>query len=134
MFIGGEPGPGLPSLHSKELSFFGRAAGAFTPPILMMGMHDRPGPPGSGSTRDPNAWHFSPETIDCANLVLDLAERVGKKVTLIDVDHAGADEPLAARWVRPSDVLPILVRPDGARLAGPEYFTPGRVRRFLEGR
>jgi hypothetical protein len=134
LFIGGEPGPALPSLHSNQLSFFARAAGAYSPPILMMGTHEPAPPQGSGAAADPNAWHFSPETIDCANLVIDLAQRAEKQLTIVDVDHSGADEGLVGRWVRPTDLLPVLVRPDGARLSGPEYFTPARVRQFIAGR
>jgi len=134
LFVGGEPGPGLPSLHSNQYSFFARGAGGFAPPVLMMGLHEPASPPGTPRASDPDAWHLSPETIDCANLVIDLAERAHTPVTVIDVHRAGTDDELVRRWVNPTDLLPVLVRPDGARLAGPEYFTPGRVRKFIAGR
>lgn len=137
LFVDTEPGPALPSLASNQLSFFGRAGGAFTPPILFVGTHPPAparGTAGPGPDPAPPAWHLSPETISCANLVIDLAEKAGKQVTIIDVDHPAGGEVLMSRWVRAGDRMPVLVRRDGTRLVGPEYFTPGRVERFVGGR
>lgn len=137
LFVDTELGPGLPPLAANEMLFFSRAAAAFAPPVAIVGTHRRaaaPGSSGSGSGSGPPAWHLSPETISCANLVLDLAERAGRQVTIIDVDHRADDDTLTKIWVRAGDRMPVLVRPDGARLVGPEYFTPARVRRFVLGR
>ncbi len=137
LFVASEPGPGPASLPSQKLFSFARASGAFLPPILFLGSYDRsppPGTPASGDPDGPTGRHLSPETIDCANLVLVLAERAGQQVALVELDGSPGSGPLADRWVRPRDLLPVLVRPDGARLVGPEYFTPARVRQFLAGR
>ena len=69
----------------------------------------------------------------CVNLVREIAEQRGRSVTVVDVDRPAPDQrPLIERWVRTSDVLPLLVRPDGARLEGLENFEPGTVRKFID--
>jgi len=55
-------------------------------------------------------------------------------VSIVDVNQPAGFQALVARWVGPNDVLPILVRPDGARLEGIEEFGPRRVRRFIRGK
>jgi len=74
------------------------------------------------------------ESARAGRMVLDLAKRHGLSVKVIDVNHPGEDEALFERYARPDDDLPILVRPDGARLAGDAAFVPGTVERFLTGR
>jgi len=92
---------------------------------------------GEGERSDPSAgrsWHLPPEQVDCINLVLQLARREGRDVTIVDVDRAEGRQDLIDRWVGADDSLPILVRPDGARLKGIEQFVPRKVRQFIRAR
>ena len=49
----------------------------------------------------------------------------------MDVNRPGEHLDLVHRVVGPNDVLPILLRPDGARLEGTENFVPDVLSRFL---
>lgn len=71
---------------------------------------------------------------EMGRMVLDLATRCGATVKVVDVDRPGADLPLVERWVTPDADLPLLVRPDGARLEGAASFVPSKVAAFLQGR
>jgi hypothetical protein len=92
---------------------------------------------GTGAARplptEPPPWHLPPQVTLCVNLVLENARRTGRTVTVVDVDRAGPEQDLVDRWVGPNDVLPLLVRPDGARLEGIEEFIPQKVREFIGG-
>ncbi len=87
-----------------------------------------PSPPPEGPP-----WHLPRQEIPCVNLVLEMAHREGRIVTLVDANRAGEQQDLVHRWVGPDDVLPLLVRPDGGRLEGPENFVPQKVRQFISG-
>lgn len=78
-------------------------------------------------------WHLPPQQIQCANLVLDIAEPLGKTVALVDVNRPSGLDNLVRRWVGANGVVPLLVRRDGARLQGLDEFVPGTVRRFIVG-
>jgi hypothetical protein len=69
----------------------------------------------------------------CGRMVLDIARRVGLRVKVVDVNRPGADADLVQRLIRPDDDLPVLIRPDGARLSGEGSFVPKTVERFLVG-
>ncbi len=71
---------------------------------------------------------------EAARLVLDIAQKCQVAVRVVDVEHAGADQPLVDRWVTSDRTLPLLLRYDGAALAGEESLVPGAVARFLQGR
>jgi hypothetical protein len=86
-------------------------------------------PPAEGLPR-----HLPMPEGQCVEMVLEIARKEGRRVTVIDVDRAGERQPLVNRWVGENDVLPLLIRPDGARLEGLEEFLPARVRRFILGR
>jgi hypothetical protein len=94
----------------------------------------RPADPALPSPTDERSWHLPREVILCVNLVLEIARDKGKKVTVVDVNRAGDRQPFVDRWVGPTDVLPLFVRTDGARLAGCEKFLPRRLRQFIDGR
>jgi hypothetical protein len=133
MFVAGEPETGG-SLRSAGTSFLGRLGGGFAPSTMYLGLHEKAPPATTGSSTsetDPRAWHLSPGQTDCVNMVLDIAEREKRRVTVIDVDRPIGQVELVRRWVGPEDVLPLLVRPDGSRLMGLESFTPRNVRRFI---
>ncbi len=69
-----------------------------------------------------------------ARMVLDIAGRLGVPIRAIDVGSPDADGGLRRRFVTPDTDLPLLVRSDGAKLAGTESFVPKTVREFLLGR
>jgi len=79
-------------------------------------------------------WHLPQQQIVCATMVLRIAEETGKQVTVVDVDRPEGSEYLVHQWVGSKDVLPVLVRRDGARMKGVEEFVPQRVRQFMRGR
>ena len=74
------------------------------------------------------------EEAQCLRLVLDLAQRTGRTVEVIDVSRALAPRDVLEDGEGSPGFFPVLIRPDGARLAGESDFTPRRVRRFLAGR
>ena len=82
---------------------------------------------------DTRPWHLPPQQMICLDIVLDVAKQQNKRVTVIDVDRALDRQALVDRWVGPNDVLPLLVRSDGARLGGAENFRAAKVRRFVRG-
>jgi len=92
------------------------------------------GPEGSGARRaaDPaGPTAFPPEQLMCAQRLIDLARKLGRKVQVIDVNRPEDARALVERYVGPDDVLPIAVRSDGERLEGEEAFTPAVLRGFL---
>jgi|HubBroStandDraft_1064217.scaffolds.fasta_scaffold14723_6 hypothetical protein len=134
MFIAGEPDSGRPSLRQSTVSSLARAVGAAVPLGLVMKSSQGPttvsGTSPSQSYRG-TRWHLPPEQVHCINTVLEVAEQEDRKVAVVDVDRSDGRQDLVARWVGPDDVLPLLVRPDGARLQGIENFSPRTVRRFV---
>lgn len=142
LFVTGEPDPGLPSTRDVTLSVGDRIWGSFVPLGLMLKSPTGPlikpgqGPPYSAESALPpepkgDSWRLPPQQIQCVNAVVDLARRERRTLTIVDVDRAGARQPLVDRWVGSDDILPILVRPDGARLEGLENFGPRQLRRFI---
>jgi hypothetical protein len=75
-----------------------------------------------------------PDQVRCVRELLKIAGQEGRTVTVVDVNEPTANKDLIAGWVGPTDVFPLLVRPDGARLAGDENFRPQKLRRFVRGR
>jgi hypothetical protein len=71
---------------------------------------------------------------EMGRMVLDLASGYGVSVKVVDVNRSGQDAALVQRYVLPDDELPVLIRTDGARLAGSDSFVPDRVKEFLLGR
>jgi len=125
LFVAGEPGsgeePGWKLVGFLDGSIRQRAGG--TRPVVAAP------PPGATGGEEP--WHLPPQTIKHVNLVVEVAHREGRTVTIVDVNRAGVNRDLVERWVGPNDVLPILVRTDGARLEGTEKFVPHVLRRFV---
>lgn len=135
LFVAGEPGPAVDRMQDVESSMARRMVGS-----ALGGWWSRTGGKGSGTSdtvsppsgNEP-AWHLPPQQIQCANLVLDIAERLGKTVALVDVNRPSGLEDLVHRWVGANGVVPLLVRRDGARLQGLDEFVPGTIRRFIVG-
>lgn len=86
---------------------------------------------GGPSSLDDAPWHLPREMIASVDLVCEAASRVGKHVTLVDVNRPGIHQELVRRWVGKNDVFPLLIRSDGHRLEGTENFTAHKVRTFL---
>ena len=133
LFVAGEPDTGPDPLRDVDTSVWSRFAGVFVGGAVVghftgaSGGKGAPRPLAEGQVH----WHLSREQNQCVELVLQVAQREGRTVQLVDVNLAGDDQSLVDRWVGPDDLLPILVRPDGDRLTGLEEFVPGRVRRFI---
>lgn len=83
------------------------------------------------SNLDPLVRELPMEEAQSLKLVLELAPRFGYDVEVIDT--AGSAEEVASvpREILEVDQYPVLVRPDGPRLVGAEWFTPGYLKRFL---
>lgn len=136
LFVAGEPSPGTDSMRDVDTSVWGRFVGMLVGGRLLVIAH-RAQLAAEGShpaTEDEPPWHLPPQQIQCADLVLQGANLRGKSVTLVDVNRSAGFEDLVERWVGPNDVVPLLVRSDGARLEGVEDFVPRKVRRFIDGR
>ena len=137
LFVAGEPDSGAPPLRDSVSSFSARLVSAVIPPTLTLSPRANSSVTGeSNPTARPGGapWLLPPAQIECANVVLDAAERAGRRLEIVDVNRAAGHQPLVDRWVRPDDPLPLLIRPDGSRLMGAEKFVPRVVRRFIEGR
>lgn len=76
-------------------------------------------------------WHYPVEQRMCVQLVLSLAEPMGKAVKVVDVHRPAGDHDLVERWVTRETLLPLLVSPNGGRLQGIESFVPSRLKHFL---
>lgn len=134
LFVAGEPDSGAPSPRDTTISMGSRVFGTIVPLSLVMKSGQRPSySPDSAEPPSPRAWRLPPQQIHCVNRVLHIARREGRTVTVVDVDRAAARQDLVDRWVGADDVLPLLVRPDGARLEGLENFGARSLRRFIHG-
>jgi len=97
-----------------------------------------PGPLGSASWGGHEPADFQGDQLygqdaRVGRMVLEIAQQRGIPVKVIDINHPGPDSDLVRRYITGEDVFPVLVRPDGARLAGEESFVPGVIERFLRG-
>jgi hypothetical protein len=135
LFVAGEPDRGLDPLRDVETSVFRRAAGVLVGGAIV----GAPSEHRDGELRrDPTApapvpWHLPAPQAQCAAIVLEIAHTTGVSVTVLDINLASSPREVIDRWVRPDDLLPLLVRGDGVRLQGLEEFVPGKIRRFLRG-
>ena len=68
----------------------------------------------------------------CVRLVADLAARRQDILQVVDVSGSGFSVVDVERAIGTGGAYPILVRPDGDWLEGPEYFTPSRLKKFLK--
>jgi hypothetical protein len=134
LFVSGRPDPNADVLRDVETSFGSRLVGFFLPVSWRRSSKPKPGAAAPAPT-SPDALpaHLAPPEQQCVAMVLDLARREGRRVTVVNVEDPGAHRSRMERWVGANDVLPLLVRPDGGRLEGLEEFQPARVRQFLVG-
>ena len=136
LFVAGEPDPGIPTIRDTTVHFIDRLIGVY-PPLDRSTM--RPSDPSSRDDAQslPSGeppWRLPPEQIHCVNTVLEMANLERTTVTVIDADRAGDHQYLVDRWVGENQVIPLLVRADGAKLGGIENFTPRKIRQFIRGR
>ncbi|MGP8078058.1 MAG: hypothetical protein ACLQD8_00775 [Thermoplasmata archaeon] len=136
LFVSGEPGPVENTFRRGIVSMGPRMFGILRTPwtrITPEGDHEYQSAvspdPGEGVT-----WHVPAQEVGSVEMVRDAARAEARTVTLVNVNAPGAQRDLVTRWVGPDDVLPILVRSDGARLVGIESFTERAVREFVGGR
>jgi hypothetical protein len=142
LFVAGEPQTS-PDIRQTTAGMGERIAGLMIPgagaafkdlrfghPENRPRTNDLEQPPSSGQPH----WHLPPSQVACLDMVMDAAERKRIGVLVVDVDRPGMFQDLVERYVRPNDVLPLLVRSDGARLGGEESFTAARVRKFIATR
>ncbi len=126
MYVAGEPGL-HPNIDSAVPGFTGRLATVFLP---FSGLLMPRGASAAGILAQPGE-PLPPIARQCIRLVLDLAKRKQWSVQVVDISQEKAAETQILAWLGPDVHLPVLLRPDGARLVGEEQFTPGRIRKFL---
>jgi len=131
LFVGGDP-----SVAGQLVNFPHPQGGwvRFLLPTALFPARTQSAPPPpetAGGTGLP--WLVPAGQLRCLELLGAAAERAGRQVRVIDVNLPSEEErALVTEWVGPADdVLPVLVRSDGARLVGQESFTPASLRRFL---
>ncbi len=73
------------------------------------------------------------DQVMCAQRVVDATRKHQKIVRVVDVNATGGTPQFEPEWFGPDDVLPVLVRSDGARLVGAGDFSPRALDRFLSG-
>jgi len=122
LFVAGDPdlGEGLPTRFVPGFWRF------FIPQRLF-----RDAPPVPRPTAADLPLPLPPVQLMCAQRLLDAAKKAGRTVRFVDVNSPGANRDLVERYVGAGDILPVLVRADGARLEGEEAFRPGPLKRFL---
>jgi hypothetical protein len=120
--------PGLSGPQWESLGSTGmRVVSGFVPGVVLKAR-----PPGSMTpAADESGLEIPYEQMHCVKLVMDMSKKLNYTVTIVDVGRTGAAPGPRDRGRPPVETYPILERPDGAQLAGPEYFTPSRLRKFL---
>jgi len=141
LFVAGEPKI-LPDIRESTVGLGERMAGMVSglPGNLALPNHLQPGRSQNQqsvtdleqpSSSDQSPWHLPPAQMACLGIVADVAERQRRKVLVVDVNRPGQHRGLVERHIGPDDVLPLLLRADGARLEGQENFGPAQVRKFI---
>lgn len=123
-FVGGDP-----NLREQLESYpvpIGGVVRAFFPVSWVFSR----APPQTAEEPDP-PWLVPVDQLRCIELLERAVRKTGQQVRVVDVNRPGEDRELVRRWVGTDDVLPVLVRSDGARLVGEEAFSPAALRRFL---
>ncbi len=139
LFVPGEPGAGNGDVGYR--SFWQTMLGAVSIPAIARTSSHEPArltERGDASSDwsiqvlgEDTEWHVPSGLVASVELVIDVARRERRPLTIVNVDRPGEALPIVDRFVRPSDVFPVLVRADGERLAGEQEFTRSGLRRFL---
>ncbi|HTW77387.1 MAG TPA: hypothetical protein VMG14_06450 [Thermoplasmata archaeon] len=131
LFVAAAPDPGEGVGVAVDSSVFANVTRAFTGSWIVL----RPAGPARASPAAADGpsgtWKLPRAQAQAARLVLDLAKAAGRTVLLVDVERPEGLDALVQRWYSADDLLPKLVRSDGAALEGEEMFTPRLVRSFL---
>jgi len=139
LFVAGEPEM-APSVNDSGAGLLPRLAGSFLVGPAILAKSLRPGADEESPDRraweppppsDYRHWHLPPSQAACLDVVLEAARRARRPLLVVDVDRPGDQREMVERFVGSEDVLPLLVRPDGARLVGQEHFAPAVVRKFI---
>jgi len=118
------PEPQWGALETTSL----RLASAVVPALVLH-------PTASVSARLPpelTGLKLSFDQVQCVRLVADMAAQRNERLQVVDVTGAGVSASEVERAIGTGGSYPILVRPDGSWLEGPEYFTPSRLKKFLK--
>jgi hypothetical protein len=136
MFVAGEPGTGIDPFQDIETSMVRRMTGSVVGGWLSrLGGTSAPAMGGNASSlQNAPSWSIPIPQAQCVRLVLDIAQSVRKTVSFVDVNRPAGFDGLVQQWVGSDHPLPLLARPDGARLQGLGEFVPRAVRRFLLGK
>jgi hypothetical protein len=136
LFVAGEPDTGLNPLKDVQSPYIRLFMGAGLPnwkkkreqsaeADSLVGLEPAEG--GQPELRIPA------DQVGCIRDVARIARAEGTTVRIVDVNRAELNQALVDRWVGPNDVLPVLVRADGAKLVGAEQFVPRKIQRFIRG-
>lgn len=132
------PGPGSlllfvagdPSLANELVRFpkgLPLLAAFLLPASILLG----PAPPQQLAAGE-EVWLIPADQVMCLERVGAALQGRHRTVKVVDVNHPSDDDRrLVVQYVGAEDILPILVRPDGARLEGVEAFAPSALRRFV---
>ena len=136
LFVASEPGTGVDPFQDVETSMVRRMTGTVAGGWLTRIGGTGSASPGSGASRPEEArpWTLPAPQAQCVRLVMDIAESVQRRVALIDVNNSAGHDDIVRKWVGTDGLLPLLVRPDGARIQGLGEFVPRAVRRFMLGK
>ncbi len=95
LFVAGEPGPGADSMRDVETSMVRRMAGSIVGGWWFGAKRGGSRSAGSSPPAHPDdqLWHLPPEQIGCANMVFDIAQRMGRTVALVDANAGRAPGP-----------------------------------------
>jgi hypothetical protein len=127
LFVGGDPRL-ADSLGAFPRSF-PRILGFVVPPTLLMGS-GRGAPPRAAEA----PWLIPSDQLMASERLSEALRGSHRTVKVVDVNQPGEDRALVERYLTSSDVLPVLVRADGARLEGANAFTRSNLRAFLGAR
>jgi len=125
MYVRSQPPESGPSFEYNSTSITNRLKSMVLPTGLSGGKGDAHEQALPGANELPRQQAF------CVRLVLDIAERVDCSVRVVDVSRPSALHEVLVTPPGETEVFPVLVRPDGARLSGEAEFIPGKVRQFL---
>ena len=141
LFVAGEPKT-VPTVRETNVGLYPRIAGVVIGSAAVApGPATQPtvttAPPLRSDEAPPEEapeWYIPPDQMTALNLVLQIAQERRQAVLVVDANRPEDQQGLVDQYVGENDVLPLLIRGDGARLDGGENFTPSKLRAFLAGR
>jgi hypothetical protein len=128
MYVASEPGVPGALIGDIPFAFGARLASLFVP---FAGLAQAKAVNTAQQADLGNSDELPASARQCIILVLDYAKKFGWSVHLVDVTRQSISESQILGSLGADVHLPLLVRPDRARLEGEEQFTPSTVRKFL---